>query len=55
MLPSEMQDEINHLALKGMNLSVIDGKVGIVGKGYKRIYDFDASQVVTRFRILDTK
>ena len=52
MLPSDMQDEINQLFLKGMKLSVIEDKVGIVAKDYKRIYDFKTNQIIVRFRIL---
>ena len=50
MTPSDMHDEIIRMFLEGMQMSVIDGKIGMVSNNCKRIYDFTTNQMMMRCR-----
>ena len=45
----DMQDEVNQLLINGVDVSIIHGKVGVVGE-HKRIYDYDNDVVIMRYR-----
>jgi len=49
MEPVKMQDEVNRLALNGMKIVVINGKIGIVCE-HTRIYDYISGELMIRFR-----
>ena len=49
MDPSDMQDEVNHLVIDGMPISMIDGQIGIRCK-HVRIYDYNNNRIIMRFK-----
>ena len=51
MTPSKMNAEIARLALEGVRMSVINGKIGMIYGSSRRIYDFEHNQVILRYRI----
>ena len=51
MTPSKMNAEIARLALEGVRISVINGKIGMIYGSSRRIYDFEHNQVILRYRI----
>ena len=50
MSSGDMQDEINKIIISGLDVSVINGQVGIEGRDYKRIYNYKTGERVTIFR-----
>ena len=46
---ADMADEVNQMAINGMDISVIDGKVGIRCE-HGRIYDYKNNVLITRFK-----
>ena len=46
---TDMQDEINRMAINGVEISVIDGKVGMKCE-HVRIYDYKNNVLITWFR-----
>ena len=51
MTPSKMNAEIARLALEGVRMSVINGKIGMMYGSSRRIYDFENNQVILRYLI----
>ena len=50
MTSYDMYDEIIRLFFDGLQMSVIEGKIGMVSNNCKRIYDFTTNQMMIRNR-----
>lgn len=49
MDPADMQDEVNHMVIDGIQISIIAGQVAIRCQ-HVRIYDYDNNRIIMRFR-----